>query len=86
MILGAFIASFSAGFTSRYFGRKMSLWIACVGILVSTVMMQTTTSIEALYAARLIIGIGNGLLMTHCQLYIQVRLLLHGAAFHRRTI
>jgi SP family sugar:H+ symporter-like MFS transporter len=73
MILGAFIASFSAGFTSRYFGRKMSLWIACVGVAVATVMMQTTDSIGALYAARLIIGLANGLLMTHCQLYIQVR-------------
>lgn len=72
MILGAFIASFSAGFTSRYFGRKLSLWIACVGVVIATVIMQVTTSIGALYAGRLIIGVANGLLMTHCQLYIQV--------------
>ncbi|KAI1845923.1 hypothetical protein JX265_011181 [Neoarthrinium moseri] len=71
MILGAFIASFSAGFTSEYFGRKMSLWIACLGVVIATVMMQVTTSIGVLYAGRLIIGLANGLLMTHCQLYIQ---------------
>lgn len=70
MILGAFIASSTAGFTAVYFGRKMSLWIACVLIFVSTAIMQATTSIGALYAGRLIIGLGNGLLMTHAQLYI----------------
>lgn len=35
--------------------------------------MMTTTSIGALYVGRLIIGIGNGFLMTFSQLYIQVR-------------
>ncbi|KAI1266909.1 MFS monosaccharide transporter-like protein [Xylariaceae sp. FL1019] len=67
MILGAFISSSSAGFTAQYFGRKTSLWVACIGVFVSTVVMQ----IGALYAARLIIGLSNGLLMTHAQLYIQ---------------
>ncbi|ORY70515.1 putative maltose permease [Pseudomassariella vexata] len=71
MILGAFVASMAAGFTSRYVGRKMSLWIACFGVFVSTVIMQATTSIGALYAGRLIIGLANGMLMTHAQLYIQ---------------
>ncbi|KAI1496472.1 general substrate transporter [Biscogniauxia marginata] len=71
MILGAFISSFSAGFTSRWFGRKVSLWIACVGAVAATVIMQVTTDIGALYAGRLIIGLANGLFMTHCQLYIQ---------------
>lgn len=71
MILGAFIASSTAGFTAVYFGRKMSLWIACILIFISTAIMQATTSIGALYAGRLIIGLGNGLLMTHAQLYIQ---------------
>ncbi|KAI1486453.1 general substrate transporter [Biscogniauxia mediterranea] len=71
MILGAFIASFSAGFTSRWLGRKTSLWVACIGVAVATIIMQLTRSIGALYAGRLIIGLANGLLMTHCQLYIQ---------------
>ncbi|KAH9889650.1 MFS monosaccharide transporter-like protein [Xylariomycetidae sp. FL2044] len=71
MILGAFVSSSSAGFTAKYIGRKMSLWIACVGVFASTAIMQATTSIGALYAGRLIIGLANGLLMTHAQLYIQ---------------
>ncbi|KAI0399726.1 MFS monosaccharide transporter-like protein [Xylaria palmicola] len=71
MILGAFISSSTAGFTAKYFGRKMSLWIACVGVFVSTAVMQGTTNIGGLYAGRLIIGLSNGLLMTHAQLYIQ---------------
>ena len=70
MILGAFISSSTAGFTARIFGRKMSLWIACGLVFISTAMMQATDDIAALYAARLIIGLGNGLLMTHAQLYI----------------
>ncbi|TGJ82497.1 hypothetical protein E0Z10_g6257 [Xylaria hypoxylon] len=72
MILGAFISSSTAGFTAKYFGRKMSLWIACIGVFVSTAVMQSTTQIGGLYAGRLIIGLSNGLLMTHAQLYIQV--------------
>ncbi|KAJ2997904.1 hypothetical protein NUW58_g508 [Xylaria curta] len=71
MILGAFISSSTAGFTAKYFGRKMSLWIACVGVFISTAVMQATTEIGGLYAGRLIIGLSNGLLMTHAQLYIQ---------------
>ncbi|EON99397.1 putative general alpha-glucoside permease protein [Phaeoacremonium minimum UCRPA7] len=71
MTLGAFIASSSAGFTALYFGRKMTLYIACAGIFLSTAVMQATTNIAGLYAGRLIIGLANGLLMTHSQLYIQ---------------
>ncbi|KAI0967166.1 MFS monosaccharide transporter-like protein [Xylaria arbuscula] len=71
MILGAFISSSTAGFTAKYFGRKMSLWIACIGVFVSTAVMQATTQIGGLYTGRLIIGLSNGLLMTHAQLYIQ---------------
>ncbi|KAI8626599.1 MFS monosaccharide transporter-like protein [Xylariaceae sp. FL1651] len=71
MILGAFISSSTAGFTAQYVGRKLSLWIACVGVFVSTALMQATNQIGGLYAGRLIIGLANGLLMTHAQLYIQ---------------
>lgn len=69
MVLGAFVSSCSAGFTAQYVGRKMSLWIACVGVFVSTALMQATTVIGGLYAGRVILGLANGLLMTHSQLY-----------------
>ena len=70
MTLGAFITSATAGFGAAFYGRKVSLWLACLGSIVATVIMQTTTSIGALYAARLIIGFANGLFMTYSQLYI----------------
>ncbi|KAH8890283.1 MFS general substrate transporter [Thozetella sp. PMI_491] len=70
MTLGAFVTSSTAGFGAMLYGRKMALWIACVASVVATVMMQTTTSIGVLYAARLIIGFANGLFMTYSQLYI----------------
>lgn len=71
MVLGAFISSSSSGFAAKYIGRKLCLWIACVGVFLSTAVMQTTTQIGGLYAGRLILGLANGLLMTHSQLYIQ---------------
>ena len=72
LTLGTFIGSGTAGFTAVYVGRKISLWIGCIGVFVSTAIMQTTSSIGALYAARLIIGISCEILATHAQLYIQV--------------
>lgn len=69
MVLGAFVSSSSAGFTAKYVGRKLSLWIACIGVFASTALMQATTNIGGLYAGRLILGLANGLLMTHSQLY-----------------
>jgi len=70
MTLGAFVTSATAGFTASFFGRKTSLWAGCVLCVVATVVMQTTDNIGALYAARLIIGLANGLFVTHSQLWI----------------
>ncbi|KAI8957309.1 putative maltose permease [Daldinia sp. FL1419] len=70
MVLGAFVSSSSAGFTAKWIGRKLSLWVACIGVFASTALMQATTNIGGLYAGRLIIGLANGLLMTHSQLYV----------------
>lgn len=54
------------------FGRKPSLYIACILVYVANIVMMTTTSIGGLYAGRLVLGLGNGFLMTFSQLYIQV--------------
>ena len=59
MVLGSFISSSTAGLSALYIGRKVSLWIACVLVFVSTALMQATTSIGGLYAGRLILGLGN---------------------------
>ena len=82
MVLGAFLASGTAGFTAKWFGRKVSLYIACLGVVVSTIIMQLVESIGALYFARLLIGLANGLLMTHSQLYIQVCQPSYSKALH----
>jgi len=74
MILGAFISSAFAGPIAGVpiLGRRECIWLASVLCIVSNVIMMTTTSIGALYAGRLIIGLANGLFMTFSQLYIQV--------------
>jgi MFS transporter, SP family, sugar:H+ symporter len=71
MILGAFISSATAGPIAKFIGRRPSIWIAAVLCVVANVIMMTTTSIGALYFARFLIGIANGMLMTFSQLYLQ---------------
>lgn len=71
MTLGAFISSALAGFAAAKLGRRMCLWIACLTCCVANIIMMTTTSIGALYAGRLIIGLANGYFMTFSQLYVQ---------------
>ncbi|QKX59069.1 uncharacterized protein TRUGW13939_06199, partial [Talaromyces rugulosus] len=56
---------------ATYIGRKSALWVACCLIYIANIIMMTTESIGALYAGRFIIGLGNGLLLTFGQLYIQ---------------
>ncbi|PSK37285.1 hypothetical protein B9Z65_2027 [Elsinoe australis] len=71
MTLGAVIASGCAGPLAWRMGRKLNLWLACILCCVANAIMMGTTSIGALYAARLLLGISNGMLMTFSQLYIQ---------------
>lgn len=64
------------GPTATYIGRKTSLWVSVILIYVANIVMMTTDNIAGLYAGRLVIGLGNGFLMTFSQLYIQVFSLL----------
>jgi predicted MFS family arabinose efflux permease len=57
---------------ASHLGRKTCLYVAVALIYISNIVMITTENIGGLYAGRLIIGLGNGLLMTFSQLYIQV--------------
>lgn len=61
------------GPVATYIGRKASLYVAVLLIYVANIVMTTTDTIAGLYAGRLVIGLGNGFLMTFSQLYIQVR-------------
>ncbi|KAI1391777.1 general substrate transporter [Hypoxylon trugodes] len=71
MTLGAFVSSATAGLVAAKFGRKACLWMACLGCVVSNVIMMTTTDINALYVGRLLNGLANGYFMTFSQLFIQ---------------
>ena len=53
-------------------GRKSALYVSVFLIYVANIAMMTTDTIAGLYAGRLIIGLGNGILMSFSQLYIQV--------------
>ncbi|KAL9109690.1 MAG: hypothetical protein Q9227_005728 [Pyrenula ochraceoflavens] len=52
-------------------GRKTMIWTGALLITVGDILMMVSTSLGALYAGRLILGIGNGFFMTFSQLYIQ---------------
>ncbi|OTB09857.1 hypothetical protein K445DRAFT_17218 [Daldinia sp. EC12] len=71
MTLGAFVSSATAGLVAAKLGRKSCLWLACLGCVVSNIIMMTTTNINALYVGRLLNGLANGYFMTFSQLFIQ---------------
>lgn len=71
MTLDAFVSSATAGLVAAKFGRKTCLWMACLGCVISNIIMMTTTDINALYVGRLLNGLANGYFMTFSQLFIQ---------------
>ncbi|KAI1472161.1 general substrate transporter [Daldinia caldariorum] len=71
MTLGAFVSSGTAGLIAAKLGRKTCLWLACLGCVVSNIIMMTTIDINALYVGRLLNGLANGYFMTFSQLFIQ---------------
>lgn len=56
MTIGTFVGSLLVGPFSAKFGRRQGLWAASLLNLVSTAIMLGTTSVGALYFARLILG------------------------------
>lgn len=56
MTIGTFVSSLLVGPFSSRFGRKTGLWTASLLNVVATAVMLGTTSVGALYAARLILG------------------------------
>lgn len=71
MTLGAFLGSGFAGPIAWKLGRRHCIWLACVMCCGSNIIMMATTSVGALYFARLVLGLANGLFMTFSQLYLQ---------------
>jgi MFS family permease len=62
MTIGTFVSSLMVGPVSAKFGRKHGLWAAAILNAVATAIMLGTTSVGALYAARLILGVSRSLL------------------------
>lgn len=70
MTIGTFVGSLLVGPFSTYLGRKPGLWSATILNFIATSVMLGTTSVGALYAARLILGISVGWFLTFSQLYV----------------
>ncbi|KAK5653410.1 hypothetical protein OQA88_8895 [Cercophora sp. LCS_1] len=68
-ILGAFISSLAAGPFSIHFGRKAGLWVACFFTAVGVSVQMATEDKGAIYAGRLVLGLGNGFLQTFSNIY-----------------
>ncbi|PGG97440.1 hypothetical protein AJ79_09201 [Helicocarpus griseus UAMH5409] len=71
MILGSIIGSLLTGVIGARIGRRYSLMIGCVLMIVCVVIMAETTSFAALYASRLLIGVANGILLNFTIVYLQ---------------
>ena len=56
MTIGTFVSSLLVGPFSSMFGRKVGLWTAALLNFVATAIMLGTTSVGALYFARLLLG------------------------------
>lgn len=71
MTLGAIVGALVTGPLGAYIGRRHSLMLASVFLIVAIVIMDVTTSFGALYFARILCGLANGLLLNFAMVYLQ---------------
>ncbi|KAL1848539.1 hypothetical protein VTK73DRAFT_10098 [Phialemonium thermophilum] len=69
LTLGAFVSSLVAGAFAHFFGRKVALWLACLLTAVGCAIQIATDSKAVVYLGRLVLGIGNGFLVTFSNIY-----------------
>lgn len=69
LTLGAFLSSLTAGSFAHFFGRKPALWLACLLTAVGCAIQIATTDKGVVYLGRLVLGIGNGFLVTFSNIY-----------------
>jgi len=69
LTLGAFFSSIFAGLFARFLGRKPALWAACALTAVGAAIQIGTTSKAAVYVGRIVLGVGNGFLVTFSNIY-----------------
>ena len=70
MTIGTLLGSLLVGPFSSKLGRKAGLWSASLLNAVATAIMLGTTSLGALYFARLLLGVSVGWFLTFAQLYV----------------
>jgi MFS family permease len=61
MILGAFLGAVISGPLGHYYGRKVGIWAAVLTSYLSISIMIVTTNLGALYFARIVVGVSNGI-------------------------
>ncbi|CAK7217518.1 hypothetical protein SCUCBS95973_003182 [Sporothrix curviconia] len=71
MSVGMAAATFSAGPILHLIGRKGGVWLGGFFVFTSVIMQMLVTSVGALYASRLIMGMGSGFFLISSQLYMQ---------------
>lgn len=71
MTLGSFIGALATGSIGAHLCRRYCLMLASVFLIVAVVIMVETTSFGALYFARLLCGLANGVLMNFAFVYLQ---------------
>jgi len=77
MVLGGIIGSLFQGFFSSHLGgRRRDMQIGALFGITAAAIMIGTTSIGAIYVARIFLGIANGIFITTAQMYI-VEILPH---------
>lgn len=69
LTLGAFLSSITAGAFAHFFGRKPALWLACLLTAAGAAIQIGTTNWGVVYLGRLVLGIGNGFLVTFSNIY-----------------
>ncbi len=75
LLAGAAVGSLSGSGLANSLGRKMSLFLTAVPLLVGAVLSASAASLEAMLAGRAIAGVGIGLASALVPLYIsEVRL------------
>ncbi|KAK3380817.1 sugar porter family MFS transporter, partial [Podospora didyma] len=70
MLLGAFISSFTTGPIGSYLGRRWCILVGVILLIISNTIMIITVDLGVLYFSRLLMGFGNGLIMTFTMVYI----------------
>ncbi|KAK4141463.1 general substrate transporter [Dichotomopilus funicola] len=69
LTFGAFLSSIFAGAFAQFFGRKPALWLASLLTALGAAIQIGTSQWGVVYLGRLILGIGNGFLVTFSNIY-----------------